>query len=78
MKSRGESVSKTKRSDAGRHPREAARVPPSSASEACPREQMIAEAAYFHAERRGFAPTNEMSDWLQAEVDIEALVRNRS
>jgi hypothetical protein len=39
---------------------------------------MIAEAAYFHAERRGFAPDNEMSDWLQAEVDVEALLRNRS
>ena len=78
MKSRGESVSKSKRSDTRRQAPEAAKVPPFSASEACPREQMIAEAAYFHAERRGFAPANEMSDWLQAEVDIEALVRNRS
>lgn len=41
--------------------------------DACPREQMIAEAAYFHAERRGFAPGNEMSDWLQAEADMEGL-----
>ncbi len=78
MKTRGESASKSKRSDTWRQPREAGMAPPSSASEACPREQMIAEAAYFHAERRGFAPANEMSDWLQAEVDIEALVRNRS
>lgn len=39
----------------------------------CPREQMIAEAAYFRAAQRGFAPGNEMSDWLQAEADIEAV-----
>lgn len=78
MKSRGGSTSKTKRSDAGRQPREAESAPPSAGSEDCPREQMIAEAAYFHAERRGFAPANEMSDWLQAEVDVEALLRNRS
>lgn len=78
MKSRGESLSRTKRSDTWRQPREAERVPPFSASEDCPREQMIAEAAYFHAERRGFAPANEMSDWLRAEVDIEGLARDRS
>lgn len=39
----------------------------------CPREQMIAEAAYFHAERRGFTPGNELSDWLQAEADVERI-----
>lgn len=39
----------------------------------CPREQMIAEAAYFHAERRGFSPGNELSDWLQAEADVEGV-----
>ncbi len=37
----------------------------------CPREQMIAEAAYYRAEQRAFAPGNEMSDWLQAEADVE-------
>lgn len=50
---------------------------PASRDEACPREQMIAEAAYFRAERRGFAPGNEMSDWLQAEADVEGILRNR-
>lgn len=39
----------------------------------CPREQMIAEAVYFHAEKRGFAPGNELSDWLQAEADVERI-----
>ena len=30
----------------------------------------IAEAAYFIAERRGFAPGNELADWLQAEAEL--------
>ena len=42
-------------------------------SPTCPREQIISEAAYFYAERRGFIPGNEMSDWLQAEADIESM-----
>lgn len=41
----------------------------------CSRERMIAEAAYFRAEQRGFMPGNEMSDWLQAEADVEGLLR---
>jgi hypothetical protein len=40
----------------------------SSASDNCPREQMIAEAAYYRAQQRGFEPGSEMSDWLQAEA----------
>jgi hypothetical protein len=39
------------------------------------RRAMIAEAAYFHAERRGFAPGNEAQDWLRAEAEIDALLR---
>lgn len=31
---------------------------------------MIAEAAYYKAERRGFKPGNEMLDWLEAEREI--------
>jgi hypothetical protein len=37
------------------------------------RHAMIAEAAYFRAERRGFAPGFEMQDWLQSEVEVNAL-----
>lgn len=53
-------------------------VKPDSSAEnyECPREQMIAEAAYFRAEQRGFASGNEMSDWLQAEVDVEGILHN--
>jgi hypothetical protein len=32
---------------------------------------MIAEAAYWIAERRGFAPGHELSDWLAAEREVD-------
>lgn len=35
------------------------------------RRAMIAEAAYYFAERRGFAPGHELEDWLRAEAEIE-------
>lgn len=36
------------------------------------RHELIAAAAYFLAERRGFAPGSELDDWLQAEAQIGA------
>ena len=36
------------------------------------RAALIAEAAYFRAERRGFAPGQETEDWLAAEAEIDA------
>jgi len=36
------------------------------------RAALIAEAAYFRAERRGFAPGHETEDWLAAEAEIDA------
>lgn len=42
-----------------------------------PREQWIAEAAYFRAEQRGFSPGNEMSDWLDAEADVIRMLESR-
>ena len=39
------------------------------------RRQLIAQAAYFIAERRGFAPGNEFEDCLLAEAEIEALLK---
>lgn len=35
------------------------------------RQRLIAEAAYYIAERRGFAAGCELDDWLQAEAEIE-------
>lgn len=78
MKTRSEPVSKTKGNGSRRQPSGAnTSAPSSSASYDCPREQMIAEAAYFRAEQRGFVSGNEMSDWLQAEADVEALAGTR-
>lgn len=37
------------------------------------RARKIAEAAYYHAEKRGFAPGAELEDWLAAEREIDAL-----
>ena len=36
------------------------------------RRMMIAEAAYYCAEKRGFAPGSELEDWLEAEFQIQA------
>ncbi|WIM06258.1 MAG: DUF2934 domain-containing protein [Candidatus Nitricoxidivorans perseverans] len=37
-------------------------------------EQMVAVAAYYLAEQRGFSSGQEMEDWLRAEKDIESLM----
>jgi hypothetical protein len=34
------------------------------------RRQMIANAAYYRAERRGFVPGGELGDWLAAEREV--------
>jgi len=43
------------------------------------RHSVIAEAAYYRAERRGFVPGHELDDWLQAEAEVarhaERLIR---
>jgi hypothetical protein len=33
-------------------------------------ERRIREAAYFNAERRGFAPGHQLEDWLAAEAAL--------
>jgi Protein of unknown function (DUF2934) len=35
------------------------------------REKRIAEAAYYRAEKRGFAPGYALEDWLAAEALVE-------
>jgi hypothetical protein len=35
------------------------------------RSKRIREAAYFKAEKRGFAPGHELDDWLEAEQEID-------
>ncbi|MGR8933501.1 MAG: DUF2934 domain-containing protein [Gammaproteobacteria bacterium] len=36
----------------------------------------ISEAAYYKAERRGFAPGFEEQDWLEAEQEIKKEFKN--
>lgn len=40
------------------------------------RHRLIAEAAYFRAEARGFVPGFEEIDWLEAEQEFERAVSN--
>lgn len=35
------------------------------------RQAMIADAAYYYAEQRGFASSHELDDWLAAERQID-------
>jgi DUF2934 family protein len=48
---------------------------PARASGRAQRHRMIAEAAYYCAERRGFAPGHELEDWLRAEAEIARSLR---
>ena len=38
------------------------------------RQKMIAAAAYYRAEARGFEPGHEHEDWLVAEREVDALL----
>ena len=38
------------------------------------RYRLIAEAAYYRAEQRGFTPGSELDDWLAAEIEVDALL----
>jgi hypothetical protein len=31
---------------------------------------LVARAAYFRAEKRGFTPGGELQDWVEAETDV--------
>jgi hypothetical protein len=35
------------------------------------RRRMIAQAAYFRAEQRNFAPGHELEDWIAAEAEVD-------
>lgn len=38
------------------------------------RDEMVRTAAYFRAQRRGFAPGYEIEDWLAAEAEVRTLI----
>lgn len=41
------------------------------------RHFMIAEAAYYRAERRGFEGGYEWQDWMDAEAEIERMIQGK-
>ena len=47
----------------------------SAKPDAVERHGMVATAAYYLAERRGFEPGHELEDWLAAEAEVESLSR---
>ena len=46
----------------------------SAAAFANERHGMIAETAYYQAEKRGFQPGHEILDWLEAEKEVDKLL----
>ena len=42
------------------------------------RRQMIAEAAYFRAEQRGFDSGDPVEDWMAAEAEVDARLKAMS
>ena len=41
------------------------------------RTKMIADAAYFIAQKRGFSGSKEREDWLSAEKQVDELLKKR-
>ena len=38
------------------------------------RQRLVARAAYFRAEKRGFVPGFELQDWVEAEAEVLRLI----
>ncbi len=64
--------SRARRTRTGATPEASSRPPSVAPAE---RHQMIAVVAYLRAERRGFAPGGDLDDWLEAEQEVDALLR---
>ncbi len=39
------------------------------------RRELISKAAYSRSERRGFAPGADLQDWLEAEAEVDEMLR---
>ena len=72
-------ASKPEAAGAARRParslKSAAAAPATAQVTAEARHALIAQSAYLRAERRGFAPGQEMEDWLAAETEVDVLLR---
>ena len=49
----------------------------SGRSDADVRRRMIAKVAYFRAEARGFEGGDPVRDWLEAEAEVDAVLKKR-
>ena len=60
-------------------PAENATTDPERSGEVTPEERwnMIAEAAYYIAEKRGFSDGHPAEDWRQAEAEIDAMLAKK-
>ena len=54
-----------------------ATAPARRAVSAGERWRMVAEAAYYRANRRGFGPGDPVRDWVEAEAEIDAQLLER-
>jgi hypothetical protein len=62
---------KKARNSAKRQENASKKSAPAFGNEGSQRDHMLAVAAYYLAKQRGFAPDNEISDWLQAEAELD-------
>lgn len=64
---------------AGKGPAKRSRKPAKASAgvTAAEREQMVAEAAYYKAEQRGFSGSSAEEDWLEAADEIDAMLATR-
>ena len=61
-------AAKTRKADSGARP--ATHVSPEE------RHRLVAMAAYYIAERRGFSGGDDMDDWLQAEAEVDRMLQS--
>ena len=77
-KSSAKPVAKSKPATAQRQPAKSSKDAPASAGEMSvngeDRHSMIATAAYYRAESRGFNSGCETEDWLAAEAEIDSML----
>jgi hypothetical protein len=76
MNAKNESASKSTGKRSARKTHAPEKSVAASGRDRYPREKMIAEAAYYHAKQRGFAPENEIADWILAEAEVDSLLRS--
>ena len=72
MKAKRDSLKNTKGIGTAQQIRETGELDLAAGANVVPHEQLIAEAAYFRAEKRGFEPGNEIADWLDAETALKS------